>query len=120
MKKFIDRYSFFASVSTTLIVIMWIWPPEFSLWYVRPAAISTEVISASKTSPETVVLVLEELGQMDTPPSSTVSYNETIRQAENITRRRSRTHAAYLLSPELVQPVRPGGGRSALRLYVHA
>jgi len=85
MKKFIDRYSFLAGVSTTPIAIMWIWLPEFLLWYVRPAAISTEVISASKASPERAIP--EELGQMDMkPPLSFVSYNETIRQTENIAR----------------------------------
>jgi hypothetical protein len=67
------------------MTLVWIWVPEFTLWYVRPANPSAEIIARSRSAPQEDVL--SELGRMEfKPPLSPLGYDETVRRAEAVAR----------------------------------
>lgn len=86
LKKFklTPGFSFFTGLLTATLVIIWIWLPEFSLWYVRPVPPSTEVIERSKILPSADIL--QEIAEMDLkPPADLIPPDEIIKQAESVT-----------------------------------
>ncbi|MXS85788.1 hypothetical protein ABO04_07690 [Nitrosomonas sp. HPC101] len=64
-------------------VIGWIWLPEFLLWHVQPATVTTEIIEHSRTVPQQSVL--NELSQINLqPPANWVPSTGVAERAENV------------------------------------
>lgn len=76
---------FLLRIILALAVIGWIWLPEFLLWHVQPATVTTKIIEHSRTVPERSVL--NELSQINLqPPASWVSSKGAAERAENVTK----------------------------------
>lgn len=72
---------FLIRILLLIVVLVWVWAPEFLLWHVNLKTPSTEIINQSRSLPSTGSLI--ELGRMDlNPPSNLLDDIQIIRLAE--------------------------------------